>query len=155
MAGELAAVAAEATPLAVAAAKTYGKTVLARAWDDAGDASVRAGVRLLQRVFGHKKQGDGLPPVITEVIKNPGDEDYVAQLRLAIRKALEADKRLAGEIAIILNDVSDMPQAAQHVVSGRDSSVNFFGRDGFIAGRDIKFSSPPAGRLSPVLSTFS
>jgi ribosomal protein L27 len=147
MAGELAAVAAEATSLAVVAARTYGRTVLAKAWDNAGDASVRAGVRMLQRIFGRRKRGEQLPPVISEVIKNPDDEDYVAQLRLAIRKALETDEAMASEIAVILREVSTTWQPGQHVASGRDSSVNFFARDGFIAGRDIKFFGPSAGRL--------
>lgn len=148
MAGELAAIAAEATSVAVVAVRTYGKTVLAKAWDNAADAPVQAGVRLLQRIFGRRKQSERLPLVISEVINNPDDEDYVAQLRLTIRKALEADEAMASEIAAVLEGVRVTPRSA-HVVSGRDSSVNFFARDGFIAGRDIKFSGPAAGRLPP------
>lgn len=145
MATDLAAIAAEAAVLAVAAVRTYGKTVLTRASDDVGDASARAGLQLLQRIFGRRGQREQIPSAIGEVIANPGDEDYEAQLRLTIRKALETDRRLADEVVSILRNASNTPQAAQHVVSGRDANVSFFGRDGFVAGRDIKLSRRPAG----------
>jgi hypothetical protein len=148
MGGELAAVAAEATPFAVAAARTYGKAVLAKASDDVADVSVKAGVRLLQSIFGRRKQSEQLPAVIIEVIKNPDDEDYVAQLRLAIRKALENDEAVVGETTIILKDARDaIRKPTQKIISGRDSNVNFFARDGFVAGRDIKFFGHSSDRL--------
>ena len=52
MAGELATLAAEAVPLAAVAARTYGTAVLAKVWDNVADESLRAGLKLLQRVFG-------------------------------------------------------------------------------------------------------
>lgn len=102
MTGELATIAAEAVPLAAVAASTYGKAVLAKAWDDAADASLKAGLKLLQRVFGRSQDDEELPAAVAEVIEHPGDEDYLAQLRLEIRKAMERDAALAGEIAAIV-----------------------------------------------------
>ena len=55
------ALAAEAVPIAAAGIGTYGKAVLAKAWDDTA---------------------------------HPDDNDIVAQFRLTIRRALEADPTL-------------------------------------------------------------
>lgn len=141
MTGELATIAAEAVPLAAVAASTYGKAVLAKAWDDAADASLKAGLKLLQRVFGRSQDDEELPAAVAEVIEHPGDEDYLAQLRLEIRKAMERDAALAGEIAAIVAAARPAGDVTEQIVSGRDS--NIFGRDGYIAGRDIKFIRPP------------
>jgi hypothetical protein len=141
--GELATLAGEAVPLAAVAAGTYGKAVLASAWDNVADASLRAGLRLLQCVFGRRNDDDEeLPTVVAEVIDHPGDEDYLAPLRLEIRKAMERNAATAREIAAIVADAMSTGNVTQRVASGRDSNV--FGRDGYIAGRDIKFIRPPA-----------
>lgn len=70
MSGEIA-LAAEVVPIATAAIGIYGKAVLAKAWDDVADATIKAGVRLLQRVFGHKKEGEALPDVLADVVDTP------------------------------------------------------------------------------------
>jgi hypothetical protein len=88
MAGEVAALAAEAVPYAAAALGAYGAAVLGKAKDDLADATIGTGRRLLQRIFGRKQDDEGLPPVLTEVIENPGDEDYLSVLRLAIREII-------------------------------------------------------------------
>jgi hypothetical protein len=142
VAGELVTIAAEAVPLAAVAASTYGKAVLAKGWDNVADASLRAGLKLLQRVFGRRKDDEELPAVVAEVIDHPDDEDYLAPLKLEIRKAMERDAALAREIAAIVADARPTENVTNHVVSGRDSNV--FGRDGYIAGRDIKFIRPSA-----------
>lgn len=90
MAGDVATVAAEVTPVAAAALTAYGTAVLAKAKDDLADATVGAGRRVLQRIFGRRTEDHDLPVVLAEVIENPDDEDYLSALRLAIRKALQA-----------------------------------------------------------------
>lgn len=142
MAGELATLAAEAVPFAAVAASVYGKAVLAKAWDNVADASLRAGLKLLQRVFGRSKDDEEVPAVVAQVIDHPGDEDYLAPLKLEIRKAMERDAALAREIAAIVAEARPAGNVTMHVVSGRDSNV--FGRDGYIAGRDFKVIRPSA-----------
>jgi hypothetical protein len=133
MSGELA-LAAEAVPIATAAIGMYGKAVLAKAWDDVADVTIKAGLRLLQRVFGSKKEGDALPAVLADVVDHPGDSDVVAQFRLTIRRALEADPALAKEIAAIVAGASVGTSVSQHVVAGRDA---------YVAGRDMTVTRRP------------
>jgi hypothetical protein len=90
VAGEEVALAAEVTPYAAAALGAYGAAVLAKAQDELADATIGAGLRVLQRIFGRQQDGEELPAVLAEVIENPGDADYLAGLRLAIRRALES-----------------------------------------------------------------
>jgi hypothetical protein len=133
MSGEIA-LAAEAVPIATAAIGIYGKAVLAKAWDDVADVTLKAGLHLLQRVFGHKKENEALPGVLADVIAYPDDDDVVAQFRLTIRRALEADVALAREVAGILAETAGSGPASQHVVAGRDA---------YTAGRDMKITQRP------------
>ena len=128
MSGEIA-LAAEAVPIATAAIGMYGRAVLAKAWDDVADVTIKAGLRLLQRVFGSKKEGDALPAVLADVVAHPDDGDVVAVFRLAVRRALEGDAALAKEVAAIVAGASGGTSVSQHVVAGRDA---------YVAGRDIK-----------------
>ena len=41
-----------------------------------------------QRVFGARTPGEQIPEPLADVVGNPRDEDAVAALRLAVRKAL-------------------------------------------------------------------
>ena len=34
--------------------------------------TIKAGLRLLQRVFGHRKDGEALPDVVADVVRAPG-----------------------------------------------------------------------------------
>ena len=138
MTGELATLAAEAMPLAAAAVSAYRRAVLAKAWDNVADTSIKAGLKLLQLVFGRRADDEELPVVVAEVIDHPDDEDYLAALRLKIRRAMEENAVLAREIDAIV--AAARPAAT--ITSGRDTNV--FGRDGYIAGRDIKFIRPSA-----------
>jgi hypothetical protein len=133
MGGEIA-LAAEAVPIAAAAIGMYGKAVLAKVWDDAADATIKAGLKLLQRVFGHRKDGEALPDVVADVVAHPNDEDVVAQFRLTIRRALEADPGLAKEVAAIIVEASPGTSVSQHVVAGRDA---------YTAGRDMTITQRP------------
>jgi GrpB-like predicted nucleotidyltransferase (UPF0157 family) len=133
MGGEIE-LAAEVAPIAVAAIGIYGKAVLAEAWNDVADVTVKAGLRLLQRIFGRRKQDEAFPDVLADVVAHPGDSDVVAQLRLTIRRALAADPELAKEVAALVADAAPSVQVSQHVVSGRDS---------YVAGRDMNVARRP------------
>ncbi len=98
MSGEVATLAAEVVPYASAAAAAYGGAVLAKVRDDAADATVGLGGRLLQRIFGTRGHDEPLPEPVADVVDDPADEDAVAALRLAIRKALAADPELRTDI---------------------------------------------------------
>lgn len=127
VAGEIA-LAAEVTPYAAAALSAYGAAVLAKANDDLADATVGAGRRALQRIFGRRKDGEKLPTVLAEVIDNPSDEDYLGALRLAIRKALEFDGRLQAQVREIIGAAAPVVTVTQHVSANRDA---------YVAGRDM------------------
>lgn len=127
MAGEIA-LAAEVTPYAVAALSAYGAAVLAKAKDDLADATVGAGRRVLQRIFGRRRDDEELPAVLAEVIENPGDEDYLGALRLAIRKALESDGGLQDQVREIIAAAGPAVTVTQHARAGRDA---------YVAGRDM------------------
>lgn len=127
MAGEIA-LAAEVTPYAVAALSAYGAAVLAKAEGDLADATVGAGQRVLQRIFGRRKDGEEVPPALAGVIENPGDEDYLGALRLAIRKALESDSGLQAQVREIIGSGGPGVQVTQHVNADRNA---------YVAGRDM------------------
>jgi hypothetical protein len=70
-----------------AAVAAYGGAVLARARDDAADATVGLGRRLLRKVFGRQVEGDPLPAGLEELVADPRDSDALAALRLEIARA--------------------------------------------------------------------
>ena len=106
MSAEVATLAAEVAPYASAAAAAYGGAVLAKVRDDAADVTVGLGCRLLQRIFGTRGHGEPLPEAVADVVADPADEDAVAALRLAVRKALAADAGLQGEVRDMLAQAS-------------------------------------------------
>jgi hypothetical protein len=136
VAGEIT-LAAEVTPYAAAALSAYGAAVLAKAKDDLADTTVGAGRRVLQQIFGRRKEGEELPAVMAEVIENPGDEDYISALRLAIRKALESDGGLKTQVREIIDTAAPVVTVTQHVSADRDAYGA--GRDMTIT-RDTKYA---------------
>jgi hypothetical protein len=56
-------------PYAAAALSAYDAAVLARGKDDLADATVGAGRRVLQRIFGRREDGEELPAFLAEVSK--------------------------------------------------------------------------------------
>jgi hypothetical protein len=100
--GEVATLAAEVVPYASAAAAAYGGAVLAKVRDDAADATVGLGRRLLQRIFGIRGHDEPLPVPIADMVADPADADAAAALRLAVRKALAADPGLQAEVRVML-----------------------------------------------------
>lgn len=104
-------------PYITTALSAYGGTVLAKVQDDAADATVGFGRRLLQRIFGRKPEGEALPPVLARVVAHPDDPDYLGSLRVTIRDALEGDAQMLAEVRAIL------AQAMSTVTSGSQTST--------------------------------
>ena len=128
MAGsEIAELVTTATPYLTAAAGAYGTAVLVRVRDDAADATVGVGRRLLQRVFGRKRDGERLPPPLALLAADPGDPDALGAVRLAIRQALAADAAMLDEVKQILASAPGS-SVTQHIQAGRDA---------YVAGRDM------------------
>jgi hypothetical protein len=133
MAGnEIAVLVTEASPYISAAVGAYGGAVLGKVRDDAADATVGLGRRLLRRVFGHRDAGEALPLPVADLVADPGDADALAALRLAMRRQLEADGAMLAEVKQLL---ADAPRRAvtQHVIAGRDA---------YVAGRDMTINRP-------------
>jgi hypothetical protein len=132
--GEVATLAAEVVPFASAAAAAYGGAVLAKVRDDAADATVGLGRRLLQRIFGVRGHGEALPEAVADVVADPADEDAVAALRLAVRKALAADAGLQGEVRDMLAQagVSVMASGERSIAAQVISGVAVTGDDATI-----------------------
>jgi len=126
-AGEIAALVTDATPALTAALAAYGTAVLAKVRDDAADATVGVGRRLLQRVFGSRRDGESPPALLTDVIMAPNDPDALGVLRLAIRRALEED-------ADMLTDVREILAGSQATVH---APVIRSGRDTYYSARDM------------------
>lgn len=132
MAGEVATLVAEATPYVTAAVGAYGGAVLAKVRDDAADATVGVGRRLLQRVFGRREEGESLPAPLAALAADPGDADTLGMVRWAMRQALEAD-------AAMLQEVRSMLASAHGVIVRQDVRA---GRDAYVAGRDMTINRP-------------
>jgi hypothetical protein len=124
MGGDVAAVTAEMTPYISAAVGAYGGAVLAKVRDEAADATVGLGRRLLQKVFGHREEAEPLPGPLADLAADPGDPDALAACRLEIRKVLAADPVLESEVRAMLAGAGGV---AQQVRAGRDA---------YTAGRD-------------------
>jgi hypothetical protein len=126
MAGEVASIAVEMTPYVSAALGAYGGAVLAKVRDDAADATVGLGRRLLQRVFGRRNQGEPLPGALAELAADPDDGMALGAVTYAIRKALEADAAMLAEVRAMLAS-APAKAVTQNIRAGRDACV---------AGRD-------------------
>jgi hypothetical protein len=132
--GAVATLAAEVVPYASAAAAAYGGAVLAKVRDDAADVTVGLGRRLLQRIFGTRGEDEALPGPVADVVADPADEDAVAALRLAVRKALAADAGLQGEVRDMLAQagVSVMASGERSIAAQVISGVAVTGDDATI-----------------------
>lgn len=138
MSGDVVSLAGELMPYVTAAAGAYGSAVLTRVRDDAADATVGLGRRLLQRVFGSRNVGEPLPEPLADLAASPQDEDALAAVRLAIRKALAADTALEAEVRSMLG----RQNVTQLVHASGDAYTA--GRDNFVVGGDyvIHFNDP-------------
>jgi hypothetical protein len=131
-ADQIVALVTEATPYLTAAATAYGAAVLAKVRDEAADATAGVGLKLLQRVFGRKKDDEALPAPLEAVVANPGDDDALGMLRYAIRQALEADDAMLAEVKQILA-AAPGTTVTQHISAGRDA---------YVSGHDMTINRP-------------
>lgn len=104
MSWDPATLATEISPYVTAAVGAYGGAVLAKAKDQAADATVGFGRRLLQRIFGTRDHADPLPQAVADLAVDPGDPDLQAALRVAIRGKIAADPVLADDILKMIAD---------------------------------------------------
>lgn len=120
---ELTVLAGQVSLYVTAAVAAYGTAVLAKANDQAADATVGLGRRMLQRIFGKHAAGE-VPPPVADLAADPYDRDLQAALRTAIRKALAEDKGLAGELrgmlvaAAVTVTASGERSIAAHTITG-------------------------------------
>lgn len=102
MDGELATLASDISPYVTAAIGAYGAAVLSTARDQAADATVGLGRRLLQRIFG-RRTPEQAPSAVAELAESPDDLDLQAALRVAVRHALAADPELVADLRQLLD----------------------------------------------------
>src|ERR1700722_334766 len=127
MPGEVASIAVEMTPYVSAALGAYGGAVLAKVRDDAADATVGLGRRLLQRVFGRRNQGEPLPGALADLAADPDDGMALNAVTYAIRKALEADAAMLAEVRTMLAS-APARAVSQNIYAGRAAHVGGCGQ---------------------------
>jgi hypothetical protein len=123
MSGDVVSLAAEMSPYMSAAVGAYGGAVLAKVRDDAADATVGLGRRLLQRIFGPRAEGEPLPEPLQDLAADPQDGDAVAALRLQIRKFLAADPDLEAEVRVMLAGAGAGAGAGVSVTASGERSI--------------------------------
>jgi hypothetical protein len=145
--GEVATLAAEVVPYASAAAAAYGGAVLARVRDDAADATVGLGRRLLQRIFGTRTGDELLPGPVADVVADPADKDALAALRLAVRKALAGDAGLQDQVRdmLVQAGVSISGDVANTISGGTQQGPVLQGRD----FSNLSFGAVPTPHAGP------
>jgi tetratricopeptide (TPR) repeat protein len=142
--GDVLSLAAEMSPYMSAAAAAYGGAVLARARDEAADATVGLGRRLLQRIFGTHEEDEPLPGQLADLASSPTDEDALAALRLAIRRAVAVDPVLETDLRAMLADGPQVVVGAHGerdvLASGGDQTItihNYSASAGRLAEREL------------------
>ncbi|MFI6907128.1 hypothetical protein ACIBKY_38120 [Nonomuraea sp. NPDC050394] len=137
---DVAVLAHEVMPYVSAAVSAYGGAVLAKTQEAAAQSTVGLGTRILRRLFGGADAGAAGREAIEELAAHPGDADYVAALRLAIRRVLEADPGLAAQIAA---EVAAMVPAPSVTASGERAVAVGGANSGLIVtGDDAKVEYP-------------
>ncbi|MBO3745126.1 hypothetical protein J5X84_03530 [Streptosporangiaceae bacterium NEAU-GS5] len=133
---------ADLSPYVTGAVAAYGSAVLSRIEDDAADASVAWGRRILQRIFG-TADPDAAPDPIRELAEDPNSADLQAALRVTILRSLREDADLAEEIRRMARDARSETNAgrdafnitatasgqAQQAVQGKGTQENTFRRN--------------------------
>ncbi|MGC5010167.1 hypothetical protein ACLQ2R_05340 [Streptosporangium sp. DT93] len=142
MSGDLVTLAQEVSPYVTAAVGAYGGAVLARANEEAADATVGWGRALLQRIFGVTSEAE-VPEAVAELAADPDNEDLQAVLRVQIKKLLTADPELAAQVRAMLEQAD--------AATGRTvtTTVTASGKGAVAAGRDIT-GSVTTGDQSPI-----
>jgi hypothetical protein len=97
-------IAADVVPHIGTACAAYGMATLEKVRDatvdQASDATVRLGHRLLRRILGRDESRAAIAAAVTDVAAGEPDSD--AALRLQLRKAFRADPELAREVVAML-----------------------------------------------------
>jgi tetratricopeptide (TPR) repeat protein len=124
--GDPISVAAEMMPYVSAAVSADGGAVLAQVRDDAADATVRLGGRLLRRVFGARSPEEPLPEPLAALVAAPDDPDALATLRRALGEELSASPVLAGDVSQRIQR-QQIQAARDAYVAGRDMTINNYG----------------------------
>lgn len=120
---DAAALAAAAGPHVLAAIGVYGAAVASKVEEASATATVNLGGRLLRRVLGRRESAAAVQQAVAEVAEAPGDADRVAVLRAELRRALQADPRLAADVATLLGDAGVAVTASgTRSVAMRDNS---------------------------------
>ena len=125
MAGEVAVLVADATPYVTAAVGAYGGAVLAKLRDEAADATVGVGRRLLQRVFGHQAASEPLPAPLAALSADAGDADAPGWCGGRCDRLLRPTPRCLKRLGRYLHPLE--VSVTQNVRAGRDAYVS--GRD--------------------------
>jgi hypothetical protein len=119
----------------VAAVRAFGDRVLNQAQDDTAEATIGLGRRVLQKIFGTRQAGEPLPGPVADAVADPQDEDAVAALRLAIRKALASDPQIRAEVeqmlagaGVTITASGERSIAAQNIagiaITGDNATIN-------------------------------
>jgi hypothetical protein len=129
---ESATLAKDVMPYVGAVVGAYGHAVWEKLQDETvdatADATVGLGRRLLRRLRGREESRPSLERAVADLADRPGDEDAAAAVRLQIRIALEADQRLAADLATML--------PATAIVASGERSVATYDNSGVIATGD-------------------
>src|SRR5262249_51850248 len=97
------ALAAQMLPFILAALRADQVAVLASPRDALISADATLGRAWLQEIFGRTAHGEPLPPILAEVIGQPGNADSRTALSAEIRAALVANERLAMAAAYVID----------------------------------------------------
>lgn len=100
---EIEALVGQVVPAIGSAVAAYGTGVLTRAENEAAEASVRLGQRLLARILRRTSDPAPVEAAVADLAAVPGDGDALGALRLQIRKALAGDTELVAELAALLS----------------------------------------------------
>jgi hypothetical protein len=143
--GEPEALTAQMLPFILAALRADGDTVLAESDSYPAHDIAGLGRGWLQQIFGRQDAGESLPPVLAEVIDQPGNSDSRAALSDEIRAALVANATLRISAAYALDTRGQAPQFAQSPY-GYSPSPTWQGQAQWPPGG---YSPPQGGGYSP------
>jgi hypothetical protein len=118
---DLGTVAQDVVPYLSAAAAVYGKAVVEKATDAAGDAGAEAtvslGRRLLRRL-STSQRAEQIREAVTEVGDQPDDEASVDILRAQVLKALKQEPELAHGLAELLREAGVVSSGYHVTITG-------------------------------------
>ncbi|MFE4519703.1 hypothetical protein ACFRMQ_36650 [Kitasatospora sp. NPDC056783] len=128
---EMDALLGQVVPAVSAAVGAYGTGVLDRAEDEAADATIRLGQRLLNRILRRSPQHEPVVAAVTDLAESADDPDTLVVLRRQLRRLLTNDTALARELAALLPTVDASGErsiavggANSGIVSSGDDAVN-------------------------------